>query len=314
MAINFQLAGGRFYQNIRRLLAFFRGRKDKVRTPDDLVSFESVLRLDSPEQEVGSLYIDDGSPASPHYRLEVNHFGLLGPHGALPLAYTEWLIDRKYRYGDETAKAFIDIFNHRLLSLRYLAWQKFRLYIRAELEPELPQPGLFTSVTGQCSETRLLSHNKIGVLSSSVRSLVNLQHLLQREFNLPAVIVPFQGRWLDIPHEYQACLGKACLGSAPVVGSVCWDIQSHFLIRLGPLTLSQCQAFMPDTDNYTRLVSLVRLFVGNLLTFSLELWMCSYGVGMTLDGSACIGPGGNLGGTSCPEGVRLYINNSAIMD
>ncbi|SPP32138.1 hypothetical protein ARAF_2031 [Arsenophonus endosymbiont of Aleurodicus floccissimus] len=119
MAMTFSLLGGSFYQNARRLLrkGFRKGRQ--VSVPDDVVRFESVLTLDAPEREVESFTVDERTAEATTYCMAVNHFGLLGTHGALPLRYTEWLIDRRYRYNDDSAKAFLDVFNHRLLSLRF---------------------------------------------------------------------------------------------------------------------------------------------------------------------------------------------------
>ncbi|WP_147392405.1 type VI secretion system baseplate subunit TssG [Arsenophonus endosymbiont of Aleurodicus floccissimus] len=78
--------------------------------------------------------------------------------------------------------------------------------------------------------TALPAADMSGLLSASVRSLVNLERLLQREFQLEVKIQPFYGRWHKVASEYHAILGSCRLGEAPVMGQYFGDIQSHFLI------------------------------------------------------------------------------------
>jgi type VI secretion system protein ImpH len=62
-------------------------------------------------------------------------FGLFGPHGTLPLIYTEKICaldtsrDSKIRNATtRTAlRDWLDVFNHRWITLLFLAWQKYRL-------------------------------------------------------------------------------------------------------------------------------------------------------------------------------------------
>lgn len=295
MALNIRLAGGQFYQNVRRLLRRYRPGGKTPQTPDEVVQFTSVLTLDAPAWEVATLQPPE--EGSEHYRMAVHCFGLLGTHGALPLRYTEWLIDRRYRYGDESAQAFLDIFTHRLLSLRFQAWQKYRLYIRAERCLADVLPAVVSAQTGQCvANGRLpVAANRVGLLATPTRTLLNLQHLLCREFSLPVEVIPFQGCWRTIEPIHRGCLGKSALGMAPMLGEVYRDVQSRFLVRLGPLAAHQRSGFMPGNASYCRLVSLVRQFSGPLLSFSLELAVRHGGEGVVLNGMSRLGWDGGLG-------------------
>ena len=135
-----------FYQQVRLLLRKLRdGRTTDATLLDEQVEFISTLSLDAPHGEVENLRQE--TPCSP---IEVRawHNGLTGAMGALPTAYSEWLIARQYRYGERSAKAFLDMFGHRLYCLDYLAWQKHHLYARAEAEAQPPLQTAIMALSG----------------------------------------------------------------------------------------------------------------------------------------------------------------------
>lgn len=114
-----------FFNKVRVLLKKFRKPNESI---DDVVDenfrFTSSLSLDAPDGQIEDLYQDNKNGK---YHLTLYDNGLTGAAGVLPVAYTEWLIERKLRYNDDTPKAFINIFDHRMYCLSYLAWQKMRL-------------------------------------------------------------------------------------------------------------------------------------------------------------------------------------------
>ena len=89
------------------------------RLEDDVIRFGQNPSLAfSPSAIEGLEPGKDGRPP----RLFVNFLGLLGPNGALPLHITEFIRDRQFNNRDPALARFLDLFNHRILSLFYRAW------------------------------------------------------------------------------------------------------------------------------------------------------------------------------------------------
>jgi len=110
---------------------------------EEVVRFHSHVSLNFPPSEIYDL-ARPKTPGPPP-RMSVAFMGLIGPSGALPRYYTELVLQRA-REKDFTLRDFLDLFNHRLISLFYRAWEKYRVllgYERAErLSRESQQRGL----------------------------------------------------------------------------------------------------------------------------------------------------------------------------
>ncbi len=73
---------------------------------------------------------DQPDRTAPHQMI-VGFFGLTGPKGVLP-SYYHRLLRRRLRARDRVFRDFLDVFNHRAISLFYRAWVKYRLPIAYE--------------------------------------------------------------------------------------------------------------------------------------------------------------------------------------
>jgi type VI secretion system protein ImpH len=125
-----------YFQAVRILTHLYPQREPVGRdaVPDqEIARFRSHVSFVFPPSD---LYA--GRPAEEERPAEliVTFMGLAGSLGALPQYYTELIMDRA-RQKDTTLRDFLDLFNHRLISLFYRAWEKYRFYIayeQAELE------------------------------------------------------------------------------------------------------------------------------------------------------------------------------------
>ena len=99
---------------------------------NETVRFGVHPSLAFPPCEVRALSWNQDAPPS----LAIHFFGLIGPVGVLPTHYTAYLLER-LAARDTTLREFLDLFHHRLLSLFYRAWEKYRFqvpYERGEVE------------------------------------------------------------------------------------------------------------------------------------------------------------------------------------
>ena len=271
-----------FFQAVRLLTRLLKERKPVGRFSDpgaEVVRFGAAPDLGFPSSQISKLEWPEG--AEP--RMDVNFMGLTGPQGLLPLYYTALLRER-LRARDSSMRAFLDIFNHRAISLFFRAWEKHHFtvgYERNEEDPVSPHlmdllglgtPGL--AGRQAVSDEALLF--RCGLVSAHSRSASGLRALLIDYFNVPVEIEQFVGRWHPIDKDTQCCFSDTGadserLGFGTVVGDEIWDQQSGVRIRLGPLTLKQYLEFLPDGPAHRPLRALIRFFTGNELDCEVQL-------------------------------------------
>jgi type VI secretion system protein ImpH len=223
--------------------------------------------------------------------MTTSFLGLTGPQGVLPQHYTALLIER-VRGKDYALRDFLDIFNHRALSLFYRAWQKYRFPfayedtgVRAAGEEDLFTQGLYCllglgtgGLRGRAEFDEALPYFA-GHFAHWPRSAVALEGILNEYFRLPAAVKQFQGQWLYMAEEDRSSLpslpgGKGQytrLGSEAVIGQRVWDVEGKFRIRVGPLSYAEFRRLLPDGDMLRPLCEMTRLYVGPHLEFDVQL-------------------------------------------
>lgn len=244
---------------------------------------------------------EPGSDGNPH-RLWLRLPGLLGPNGALPLHYTEYIKARRRDFGDHTFAHFLDMFQHRMFSLLYRAW--------ANTEPTVsydrPEEDTFADYVGSLAGLGMTSLRKrdaiadqtkffySGRLSCQTRCAEGLEAILADYFDVPVTVEEFVGEWINLPEEDICRLGDenagGRLGESLVAGVSVWSCQHKFRIHIGPLTAGEYHRFLPIGDRIGRLVPLVRNYVGDELAWDVRLIFNSDDIQPArLDGSSRLG-------------------------
>ncbi|AMZ77734.1 MULTISPECIES: type VI secretion system baseplate subunit TssG [Enterobacter] len=260
----------RFYQSVRMILKFWR-KKNPQRLYDwrvNAVQFNSSLKLTATETEVEELTAIRHTEGA-DFELIVNDFGLLGTYGALPHGYTEWIAEQISCHNDIAIKHFLDIFNHRINTMRFDIWKKSHLFVARELDDNFHYPAIFNAVAGVSQHdsfiTGFVRANNASLWNR--RTLVNLVRLLQREFNCLVEIFPFQGAWIEIEPAARGRLGHSSLAleSCAVLGKKYWDMHASFHIKIGPIE-------HPDTvkENEKLLKKIIQQYMYPSVSFTYE--------------------------------------------
>ena len=286
-----------FFQAVRLLNLLFTGQAPVgsfANPHQESVRFGANPDFTFPSSQIAEVeWPESGAPASEEAqraesrrgqpKMRVNFMGLTGPMGVLPLYYST-LVRERIRARDTTLRDFFDIFNHRAISLFYLAWEKYRFTIAYERGDAdrfshhlLDQLGLGTPGLQRRQpfpDDGLLFY--AGLLSPHARSATALRQLLMDYFEVPVEIEQFVGAWHALDDDTQCKFRDSGgyseqLGCGAVVGDEVWDQQSGVRIRLGPLSLRQYLDFLPTGPAYEPLRALTRFFAGDELDFELQL-------------------------------------------
>jgi type VI secretion system protein ImpH len=302
-----------FFQAVRLLEKLF-PRRRPVGLPgapsEEVVRFRAHPALWFPPSAIFDLTHAPGQPAE----LTTPVLGLFGPSGVLPRHYTEMImrLQREAKGPERTAlRDWLDLFNHRFLSLFFRAWEKYRFYIPYErgeylrVEPDAFTRCLFSLIgmglpglrrrlhvsrrdpsdgrqrrLAQVEDLALLYYG--GILAHRPRNACSLEGFLRDYFQIPVHVRQFQGQWLQLTGENRSRLGGAAdannlLGVNLVVGERVWEVQGKFRVRVGPLRYGQFLEFLPDRTPVTRrktffvLVHLVRTYAGPEWAFDVQL-------------------------------------------
>jgi type VI secretion system protein ImpH len=271
-----------FFQAIRLVTRLLTDRKPVGGFSDpgaEVLRFGATPEIGFPPSQIAGMEWPEG--AQP--RMDVNFMGLTGPQGILPLYYSTLLRER-LRARDSSMRAFLNIFNHRAISLFYRAWEKHHFTVGYERNDEdsisphlrdligLGTPGLADRQA--ISDEALLF--RCGLVAGHCRSASALRALLIDYFDLPVEIEQFVGRWHPIDKDTQCCFSDTGsdserLGFGTVIGDEIWDQQSGVRIRLGPLTLKEYMEFLPDGAAHKPLRALIRFFTGNEIDCEVQL-------------------------------------------
>ncbi|HMD86987.1 MAG TPA: type VI secretion system baseplate subunit TssG [Terriglobia bacterium] len=246
----------------------------------EVVQFLANSTLAFPASEVQSLEWPKKDEAG---RMKVNFMGLTGPEGVLPLYYTSLLAERT-RAGDQCAADFFDIFNHRIISLFYLAWEKYRFSIAYERKGldsfshhlldliGMGTPGLQNRLP--VPDGSLLYYS--GLLAQRPRSAEALRNILGDYFEVPVEVEQFAGGWYPLDRNTQTALEGGFgeseqLGFGAVVGDEVWDQTARVRVRIGPLSLEQYLDFLPQGSAFEPLRALTHLFSNGEFDFEIQL-------------------------------------------
>ena len=284
-----------FFQAVRLLGRVFPRRKavgGTAKPAEEIARFRAWPSLAFPASAVHEI---DGEPDSPGpVPMTVTFMALTGVQGVLPFHYTERIIARRAAR-DNALAAFFDLFNHRVISLFYRAWEKYRAPVLYEsaavrnmaLPAPARKPDSFThalfdligiGTDGLRERMRIPDEALLlyaGLIAQRPHSASALRAILRDYFSIPVEIDQCVGKWSPLEENDRCYLSPAGehnqLGGGAVVGDEVWDQQARFRIRLGPLPLKRFQEFLPDGKGMAKLMELTRFLVGRAAEFEVQV-------------------------------------------
>jgi type VI secretion system protein ImpH len=247
----------------------------------------SISELRHP-QELGGSQSRPGPP-----QMVAAFLGLTGPSGALPSHYTTRVIERS-RAKDYALRDFLDLFNHRITSLFYRAWQKYRFPFVYEQScwssPEQPEDLVTECLycllglgTGGLRGRLMFDDEAFlfyaGHFAHYPRSALSLQRILADYFELPVAVGQFHGQWLYLSEDNQSSLPCARwpqglntqLAADAIIGERVWDVEGKFRVRVGPLGYAAFRRLMPSGDALRPLWQMIRTYAGPQFEFDVQV-------------------------------------------
>jgi type VI secretion system protein ImpH len=273
-----------FFQAVRLLERLYPERNPVglfVSPQSEVAQFSSVPTLSFPASEIQDLQRGKEGPP----KLFVNFMGLSAAVGVLPHAYTEFLIERA-RAKDRGPGEFFDIFNHRIISLFYRGWQKYRFYVafeRTGTSDDLISERLLDLVgLGTNSLTRRMEIEDeaclyyAGLLSARRPTAQGLKQLIEDYFEVPVSVEQFTGTWRRLPAQNRSYLrdcGAFCeqLGMGTIVGDEAFDYHGAVTLRIGPLSFDRYREFLPGARANVELRAWLRLYTNREFDYVIQL-------------------------------------------
>ena len=242
--------------------------------------FRPNTSLGFPASDVVSI---EHTPASfdrpSRLRITTSFLGLYGSTSPLPICYSEEILQEDPDCA--RVRDFLDIFHHRLISLLYRCWSKYRYPIEFEHGKDDPITTRLFAIIGLGSPAlvqaagisdpwRLLHF--AGLFHHQPHCAANLERILTDYFDgLPVEVEQCTGSWVAIRKEQSSSLGrKNCsLGVDCSIGKQVFSRMVSFRIWIGPCEYDRMLDFLPDQNEYDALRRIVDLFVNSHLNFDI---------------------------------------------
>jgi type VI secretion system protein ImpH len=201
--------------------------------------------------------------------------GLYGIDSPLPNAFHRAILDDPDV--PNALRSFLDLFSHRLYSLFWRAWARYRPELFSEDSgPRRVHDSRLRALAGfktpgarpaPVEEPILLA--MAGRLAAWARNAEGLRVLLEMSLSLPVRIYENVVRTVNLPHRPR--VGQSRLGRDAVVGNRVRDASGHFRIEIGPLAMEQFLDLLPGQEGASRVDALVRLYAPDYLDYDLDL-------------------------------------------
>ncbi len=271
------------------------------------IRFRTTNSLSFPAGEIAELETKRVATAEGatrwRYDMTVTFLGLLGSVSPLPPYYLESLkVDEGSSDEERALVDFLNLFNHRLVTLFYGIWRKYRYHLvyktGARDRFSHRMFNLLGLDTNDFSGARPWHQAEIdwirllpfaGLLSQYCHSASTLEAIVSAYFGgIPVRIEECCLRRVEVCEEQRNRLGGANsrLGDSLILGTRVYDISGKFRAHIGPLDRDAFRRLLPEGEDHRTLCA--------LLTVLPRRVHLDFDIALALDGAS--GRGWRLGG------------------
>ncbi len=249
---------------------------ETVDPTDEVVTVKSRVYLESLSSDIYSLENMGRYDYQP-LLMNVNFMGIAGIQGPLPYPYTEMIIQR-VRAGDSSLKDFLDIFNHRLISILHRIRKQYMISLNTQ-SPEKTEIAIglksFLGLGQRALQNRLHVQDRslldyAGLFWINPRSADGLDSVLTSYFNIPLSIDKCVGGWRSLSSDQVTRIGTQGqwqkLGQGAAMGTRVWDQQGFINLNIGPLNPDQLDVLLPNGLGFKKIQDLIKLYAGPTIT------------------------------------------------
>lgn len=243
---------------------------DSLRPEQEPIRIQTDSAMKYFPSEIKSIAVDSGvgnSTLGYQYQVTSRLMGMHGATGVLPFHYSRLILVRN-RLKDKGFETFLNLFNHRILSLYYRAWKKHQPLVVHDSHKHLKQKKthpfkkLMLSVAGlgipQATEvSQIRTEHLISVASLLGRNNASadaIAALAKTVLKLPVRIKQFQGHWLSIPQDCRSRLPdknnpqgvNVQLGRSTVLGQRLWYATDKYAVVIYNVNYEQLLVLRPN--------------------------------------------------------------------
>lgn len=208
---------------------------------------------------------------------------LTGANGILPSHYSETMA-KSLRDKNLVLKDFLDMFNHRVNSLMYRSWTKYRLDTDKYYQSHVKQHQsiydlIMTSFSGETfpRQERSAAYYS-GLMFASTQSTEKLKGVIKDLTGLAISINEFKGKWIELSDDQLSRMNSKKRGQAfnqlgidSMLGRRCWDLSSSFEVEFEVDDAETFKNLAPGGSMNKLLNNVIKKFAGVTFDFNFKL-------------------------------------------